>query len=447
MFEHTALWKCVQTAGAQASPSKETLEALADPQLCLALCNSVVGILPFEQALIAIRKCCLLDWTLADIPLVLLAAFAYQGFRNEYVWEIGPDEQAACDALAAKAKAGTLGISELFLLAAYRPLHRIEGIETCEPLLEKDDSGFARDIWRQQVEEPQEEEQIKPEIPVLTSIEDTVSQNVQAQYEVNPYPRWSTLDTVEPLEFKTHFERAFPHYPYITAIPSSCDVLVAGSGSGKQPLTLANTFKRFHVTGVDLSKTSLAYAIRKQKEVAPGVTVKFAQADILKLEEAFEPESFDMVQCTGVLHHMDDPMAGWKVLHRLLKPKGLMKIGLYSEIARRGVTVLREKIAKEGLPYTDEGIRRLREHIKAHPDEPDYKWVLQTIDFYSTSACRDLLFHVQEHQFTIPKIEAAIAELGLEFIGWDHPSPHVPKAFNEKFPEHEPPGSFEQWDT
>lgn len=40
-------------------------------------------------------------------------------------------------------------------------------------------------------------------------------------------------------------------------------------------------------------------------------------------------------------------------------------------------------------------------------------------DFYSTSACRDLLFHVKEHQFTLPQIKQAIEKLGLEFLGID----------------------------
>ena len=40
-------------------------------------------------------------------------------------------------------------------------------------------------------------------------------------------------------------------------------------------------------------------------------------------------------------------------------------------------------------------------------------------DFYSTSDCRDLLFHVQEHRLTLGQIESFLAEFGLHFIGFE----------------------------
>jgi hypothetical protein len=40
-------------------------------------------------------------------------------------------------------------------------------------------------------------------------------------------------------------------------------------------------------------------------------------------------------------------------------------------------------------------------------------------DFFSTSGCRDLLFHVQEHRLTIPQISGFVAENGLAFVGFD----------------------------
>ena len=40
-------------------------------------------------------------------------------------------------------------------------------------------------------------------------------------------------------------------------------------------------------------------------------------------------------------------------------------------------------------------------------------------DFYTMSTFRDLLFHVQEHRFTIPKIKDCLAQLGLTFCGFE----------------------------
>ena len=58
-----------------------------------------------------------------------------------------------------------------------------------------------------------------------------------------------------------------------------------------------------------------------------------AQADILKLGGI--GRSFDIIESNGVLHHLADPFAGWRVLVALLRPRGLMNIGLYSKAARR----------------------------------------------------------------------------------------------------------------
>ena len=39
---------------------------------------------------------------------------------------------------------------------------------------------------------------------------------------------------------------------------------------------------------------------------------------------------------------MDKPLDGWKVLKSLLKPHGLMRIGLYSELARKDIKKIRQ---------------------------------------------------------------------------------------------------------
>ena len=45
--------------------------------------------------------------------------------------------------------------------------------------------------------------------------------------------------------------------------------------------------------------------------------------------------------------------------------------------------------------------------------------ILEVSDFYSLSELRDLLFHVQEHRFTLPQIQSCLSDLGLKFSGFD----------------------------
>ena len=82
---------------------------------------------------------------------------------------------------------------------------------------------------------------------------------------------------------------------------------------------------------IDLSLNSLAYAKRKTGEL--GLTnIEYRQHDILQLESL--TERFDLIESIGVLHHLADPLVGWRILRKRLKPRGLMRIGLYSAIAR-----------------------------------------------------------------------------------------------------------------
>ena len=139
------------------------------------------------------------------------------------------------------------------------------------------------------------------------------------------------------------------------------------------------------------------------------------QADILKLDQL--KEKFDIVDSVGVLHHMDEPLTGWKVLTNLLKPGGLMRIGLYSELARQEIVNIRKEIALKKVGTSESEIREYRQKL-AESNEKDHQQLTKSSDFYSLSTLRDLIFHVQEHRFTIPQIKNCLEELGLKFCGF-----------------------------
>ena len=144
--------------------------------------------------------------------------------------------------------------------------------------------------------------------------------------------------------------------------------------------------------------------------------VEFAQADLLRLGDQ---RSFDVIQATGVLHHLLDPMQGWRALAAMLRPRGAtMQLGLYSELARQSVVAARAFIAARGFGAGPDEICRCRHEILAARDELR-RWITTSRDFYYLSACRDLLFHVQELRLTIPQIGQFLAECGLTFLGFE----------------------------
>ena len=104
-------------------------------------------------------------------------------------------------------------------------------------------------------------------------------------------------------------------------------MLIAGCGTGRHALQVAQHFRNVEVTAIDRSSASLAYRKRKARDLKI-TDVEFYQADLL--ETSGFKDRFHIIGCSGVLHHMADPLTGWQRLIQLLEPGGLIKTALYS---------------------------------------------------------------------------------------------------------------------
>ncbi len=368
--------------------------------------------LAFEQLLTALRGRLLaaqdVSGTLPGLDgeqsLSLTADVALYCFSVEYIIDMPDAEKEKAAALRARIEgAGDIAAlkNEIALYACYAPLYALANAAAIEKALGAD--AVLKDLIAEQITGWWLLQEKTATIEALTKIGDGVSGKVRAQYEAFPYPEWEELFAVpfirEPCAQGLHKEGA--------------RVLVAGCGTGHEALWLAYTLPQAEVLAIDLSRTSLAYAeMKREKYGTPNIT--FKQADILQLGGI--GRTFDLISCGGVLHHMADPLAGWRVLTGLLAPGGLMRIGLYSELARRHIVAAIKVIAEKGYPSTAEGIRAFRRAAPQLLSQEAYADIIKSSDYYSMSTCRDLLFHVQEHRFDIPQIKAALDALGLEFV-------------------------------
>ena len=375
--------------------------------------------LDFEALFVSIRR--LLLESLGKIEaspetIDFLSTLSLQCFTNEFVYPetdkeselIGNLETAISECLA---QASQPALKELLCLAAYRPLHLYDWSERVQTLQQ------LPEVQSRLLEEPRAEREIGLHVPVLAGIEDSVSRKVREQYESNPYPRWVKLRVLSKAKPVAKFcdEAKLSLHSEAIKRQSSPSILIAGCGTGQHSIETASRFANCQVTAVDLSRSSLAYAQRKTSEL--GITnIEYLQADILNLGEL--GRKFDIVESSGVLHHMADPMAGWRVLVDLLKTGGLMKIGLYSELARRHIVMTREEIAAEGIGSSGAEIRQFRHYLAESHDQHHFL-LTRSPDFFSLSMLRDLIFHVQEHRFTAIKIQRCLEELGLKFCGFE----------------------------
>jgi len=420
--------------------------AVLQRTLFLALIeNAVVPDPGFERFLAAVRRGLLLFWKSRRSPappLELACALAHYCHLAEYLLEESRAETASVEELRREiegAGPGSGGRLPSAIYAAYRPLGPIA---ECIPL---GDAGAADCFGRlllRQIVEPREEERLRSEIESLTSVEDPVSRAVQAQYEENPYPRWRRVPgAARPYPLGVRLRTLFPHLA-LEPLPEASEILVAGCGTGRHAAITARLNPSSRILAIDISRASLAYAARRCGELGIA-NVRFAQADLLRLR-GFE-KRFDLIECAGVLHHLRDPLEGWRALAETLKPGGLMKIALYSETARRSVTAARSLIAEGGFRATPEDMRKARAVLAALPEGAPARAALESLDFYTLSGCRDLLFHVQEVCFTPERIAAALRELDLEFLGFEFDDPSVLRAYRAECPNNTAATSFADW--
>ena len=257
--------------------------------------------LAFEQFLTSVRRA-MLEKALSAAPgepvdermLRFLSALARQCFVNEYVFFCTPEEALDAEKLCgllAQALASGAAVPPLWpvVVGSYFPLRTLA---VANNLLARAWPDCVDQLVTQQIREPREEQALHAGIPRLTDIADDVSLKVRAMYEQNPYPRWIKTAPTESPKRLDEFLRG--HFPMLdVARKTSLDILLAGCGTGRQAVEMAQRFASAQVLAIDLSLASLGYAKRKAQEL--GLTnIEFAQADILKLGQL--GRSFDLIE-------------------------------------------------------------------------------------------------------------------------------------------------------
>lgn len=435
----------------EASPliDPQARAALEDPLLLRLLEATLVDDPAVERLLTCVRRALLCDAAsdtlVLPLSLEFICALARHSFSTEYAWQ--ETEPELVTALEARVRQKLVSPDDqlersIAILAAYRPLHLYPEAGALDGRC----SAALQALLKQQWIEPADELRLQSQIPAIHPIDDPVSLAVQNQYEVNPYPRWVRLGRFDhALPLRLVLQELFPR-KRVEPLPTGVlNVLIAGCGTGDHPIRSALRFENARVVAVDLSRVSLAYALRKTRELSIE-NIEYLQGDILRLRDF--GRRFDLVECVGVLHHLRDPLAGWRELLGLLSPNGFMRIGLYSELARKHVVHARKFAEQGGFSASTADLRRLRQAIfGAAGQDPALNKITRALDFYSLSGCRDLLLHVEEHRFTLPRIAATLQELGLEFLGFELPGPEIAQRYLARFPSNPAMDDLPAWDA
>jgi Flp pilus assembly protein TadD/SAM-dependent methyltransferase len=397
-----------------------------DRLLCELLAAAPVCDRDIERMLTALRRA-LFDLVAQDGPaapiggevLAFLCALAQQCFVNEHVYVSCAQEDDRARSLAERLSAalrsgGDVPAAWIPAVAAYLPLDFVDGAAM---LAERAWPPPVAAVVKRQVAERGAQRELAAALPHLTAIDDDVSMAVKRQYEENPYPRWTAAGIAPPrTTLDALLSEKFPHAGFKALARNPIDVLIAGCGTGQHAIEIAQRYAGVDMLAVDLSAASLGYAEHKSREIGLA-NIRYAVADILALDTL--GLRFDFIGVSGVLHHLADPFAAWRRLLSVLRPGGVMNVGLYSERGRADIVHARAFIAARGYAATVDGIRRCRQEMMALPDDPLLAQAWQRSDFFSLSGCRDLLFHAMEHRLTLPQIAAFLDAEKLRFLGFD----------------------------
>ena len=345
-----------------------------------------------------------------------LIALSMQCFLNEYIYEESKDEIDKIKKIDDKIKVNLkkknkISNLEILCLSCYKPLTNFSWSDKIKY------SDELKEIFELHLNHQENENKISKSIKSISKVEDQVSIKVKKQYEENPYPRWENLGlSYKPRNIQEVINDSDLNLDLRKIKTSkSPEILIAGCGTGQHAITTASKYKNARILALDLSFKSLSYAKRKAKELNIN-NIDFIQGDLLDVEAI--DRKFDIIEAVGVLHHMENPFNGWKILTSCLNNDSLMLIGLYSEKARQHIVEIKNKINKLKLQSNYKNIIKFRKDL-INNNNDQWNDIKSSPDFYTVSGVRDLLFHVQEHRFTISKIKEHLSQLGLVFLGFE----------------------------
>ena len=279
----------------------------------------------WEKVLGNIRKIMLINYS-EDIQvnkniINFAIALGSQCFLNEYIYYISQEEKDKLERI--KKSIHNTNNNQDYLLAlvsCYQPLSSINNKIIDLNNYYSYNNKFNR-LLDLQFREIILERNISSKIRRIGTINDLISKEVKNQYELNPYPRWRFNSYAK--ENKINFLSVINSEIYPNRIPSDqfnltnkkISILIAGCGTGIQILE-ASRYSNCEITAIDLSTSSISYAKRKVDEYGMK-NINFIEMDLLELDQL--NKKFDLIECSGVLHHLKNPF-GSNTSNRLDNP-------------------------------------------------------------------------------------------------------------------------------
>jgi len=231
-------------------------------------------------------------------------------------------------------------------------------------------------------------------IPDLRRELDGRAERIRDFYSAAPFPGYPPRDSYPALReraARSEFARLLDR-----AIAPDATVLEVGCGTGQMSLFLA-TGDRL-VVGADLTRASLELAATAGRRFGIERAL-FVETDLRN--PGLRAGAFDVVYCSGVLHHTPDPRASFLSIARLARPGGVIVVGVYNAYARIPHRLRRTVARLTGLRWIP-----LDPVLRDRASQPARRlaWV------------RDQYRHPEEHRHTLAEVQGWLSASGADYL-------------------------------
>jgi SAM-dependent methyltransferase len=249
---------------------------------------------------------------------------------------------------------------------------------------------------------------------------------VRAQYEDFPFPLRDPRDEARGLIVTEQDSLGkLNHFCFAgrQGFGNGFRVLVAGGGTGDHTIFLAEQLREYDATVayIDVSQSSLEIA-RERARVRNLDNIEWHHGSILELGSlGFAP--FDLISCTGVLHHLPEPERGLEALRSVLAPDGAMSLMLYGRFGRLSIYSGQELMRHVNRGVGDPRLK-MRNARAVLESLPQSNWLLRGGDakeilvsfLEDESNLYDTLLHEQDRAYSVMEIYELLAGARLELV-------------------------------
>ncbi len=236
---------------------------------------------------------------------------------------------------------------------------------------------------------------------------------VRNQYEALPYPPCNPQDDHKRL-VRTWLEDLpmINHYCFAgkQSFQKGFRALVAGGGTGDATIFLAEQLRHTDAQIVHLDMSGASIALAKERAQIRGLAnITWVHDSLLNLPAlAAGLGTFDYINCSGVLHHLADPDAGFKALRSVLKDDGAIGLMVYATTGRTGVYQMQELMRLVNGDEAD-AQRKIANTRDVLASLPATNWFKRSEDLHhdhkmGDAGIYDLLLHSQDRSYSVGEL-------------------------------------------